>query len=107
MSIGDQVFGFSPVPDEPVQVVESVKAKPVSSKEQLPPELQLSVPEDEEIFLDASGKPFQLAPSPPPPSPVAPAAVSSAKKEPESSAKTAFSLSTSSSTLLVFLRGWW
>ena len=109
LSIGAQVVGLSSPGnrDEPSQVAEPVEERQGSSKKKVPPVFQLAVPQDEEIFLDASGKPFQLSPSPTPPKKIPPVADPAAKSVAVHTAKSAPFLSTSPATLLVFLRGWW
>ena len=109
LSIGTQIVGLVAPGnrDEPAQVADPDKVREGSSKKIKLPELQLAAPQDEEIFLDASGKSFQLTPSPAPPNKIQPSADPPIKSALVRNAKFAPFLSTSSATLLVFLRGWW
>ena len=109
LSIGAQIVGLTPPVkrDKPAQVADPDKVRKGFSKKSKLQELQLVAPQDEETFLDASGKSFQLSPSPVPTKKIQPAPDSPIKSALLRNTKPAPFLSTSSATLLVFLRGWW
>ena len=108
---GESIVSFSKrgEPDrvdkpDPGPVAPAIPAAPVAAKD--PVQIKLSDVPEEEIFLDANGKPFQLSR---PPAPVKKKETTSNPpaanpiKEPQ---RVSFS-NQSSATLLVFYRGWW
>lgn len=77
---------------------------PVAAKD--PVKIKLSDVQEEEIFLDASGKPFQLSRPPAPVKKKESISTPPAAKPIKAQQRVSFS-NQSSATLLVFYRGWW